>query len=143
MHYQEGMSFMDKLKKKKKGAEPETEKPAEAREVKAVARYVRSAPRKLRLVVDEIRGRSVEEALNILRFAKKRAAKTLEKVLRSAVANAENNHQLSADSLFVYRAFIDGGPTMKRWIPRAMGRASMVHKRTSHITFIVKEGEGV
>ncbi|MDQ7823185.1 MAG: 50S ribosomal protein L22 [Candidatus Eremiobacteraeota bacterium] len=129
-----------KLKKTKQAADPEV---TENREARAVARYVRTAPRKLRLVVDAIRGRQVEEALKILRFTPKRAAKVLEKVLKSAVANAENNLRLSADNLYVHKAFIDGGPVIKRWIPRAMGRASKVHKRTSHITFIVREGEAV
>jgi len=138
------MSFMDKKKQKtRKTSEPDTVEATESREVRAIARYVRTAPRKLRLVMDELRGKTVEKALTILKFTNKRAAKTLEKVLKSAVANAENNFQMSADSLYVHKAFVDGGPTIKRWIPRAMGRASAVHKRTSHITFIVKEGEGV
>jgi large subunit ribosomal protein L22 len=136
------MSFMEKKKEKKKVVEEPGEK-AEAREIKAVARFVRTAPRKLRLVMDELRGRPVEEALKILKFTSKRAARVLEKVLKSAVANAENNFHMSSDSLVIHKAFVDGGPTIKRWIPRAMGRASQVHKRTSHVTFIVKEGEGV
>jgi large subunit ribosomal protein L22 len=138
------MSFMDNKKQKtRKTSESETVETTETREVRAIARYVRTSPRKLRLVMDEVRGKPVEKALTILKFANKRAAKTLEKVLKSAVANAENNFHMSADSLYVHKAFVDVGPTIKRWIPRAMGRASAVHKRSSHITFIVKEGEGV
>ncbi len=115
----------------------------ESREVKAVARFVRTAPRKLRLVMDIVRGKDVKEALTILRFTPQRAARLLEKVLNSAVANAENNFKMDKDSLVVWRAFVDPGPTMKRWIPRAQGRASAIHKRTSHITFVVKESRGV
>ena len=132
-----------KKEKREKTVKKGTSNVDESREVSAVARYVRSAPRKLRLVMDEIRGLPVERALAILRFTTKRAAKTLERVLKSAVANAENNFHLDSSNLYVHRAYIDCGPVMKRWIPRAMGRASQVHKRTSHITFIVKQREGV
>lgn len=133
------------MKREKKAKTVKTEKKelTEPREVRAVARFIRTAPRKLRLVMNEIRGLDVSDALNILKFTPKRAAKTLSRVLKSAVANAENNFHLDTDSLFIHQAFVDGGPTIKRWIPRAMGRASMVHKRTSHITFVVKEREGV
>jgi len=110
-------------------------------EARAVARFVRMAPRKLRLVIDSIRGKMVHDAFHILRFTPKRAARTLEKVLKSAVSNAENNFNLNADSLYIAVAFVDNGPTMKRFIPRAMGRASRIHKRTSHITMIVRERE--
>ncbi len=110
-------------------------------EVRAVAKYVRTAPRKLRLVADLIRGKSVNEARVILQFTAKRAAATLQKVLESAIANAENNAELDAEDLNVYRVFVDEGPTMKRWIPRARGRASGVKKRTSHITVVVKPRE--
>lgn len=112
---------------------------AERKPVRSVARYIRTSARKLRLVVDAIRGKKVKEALNILRFVPKQAAKEVEKVIKSAVANAENNFQLNADALFINRAFVDVGPTMKRFIPRAMGRASHIHKRTSHITIEVME----
>lgn len=132
---------MEKVaKKKKKDEKNENLEKGEVQEARAIARYVRTSPRKLRLVMDEIRGRKVEEAFKILKFTPKRAAKTLEKVLKSAVANAENNKQLDSGNLIVYKAYVDVGPTMKRWIPRAMGRASQIHKRTSHITFIVREG---
>lgn len=105
----------------------------------SVAKYVRTSPRKIRLVIDAIRGRKVQDALNILRFTPKRAAKTVEKVLNSAVANAENNHQMNPDDLYICKVHVDKGPTMMRWIPRAMGRASLIHKRTSHITVSVME----
>ena len=132
-----------KREKKEKTVKTEKKAPAEPREVRAVARFIRTAPRKLRLVMDEIRGLDVQKALSILKFTPKRAAKTLSRVLKSALSNAENNFHLDGDSLFIHKAFVDVGPTIKRWIPRAMGRASMVHKRTSHITFVVKEREGV
>ena len=112
-------------------------------EVRAIARYVRMAPRKLRLVARAIAGRPVTEAKNILDFSPKRAARTMAKILGSAVANAENNRQLDAGDLVISRAFVDAGPTGKGWIPRARGRASQVHKRTSHVTIVVKEREGV
>ncbi|MBI2264364.1 MAG: 50S ribosomal protein L22 [Armatimonadetes bacterium] len=112
------------------------------KEVTAVAKYVRMTPRKLRLVVDLIRGREVSEAENILRFTPKRAAKVLHKVLKSAVANAENNFKMDPGSLFVSKACIDQGPTMKRFMPRAMGRASMIRKRSSHITVGVAVKKG-
>lgn len=111
----------------------------ETKEVRAVAKYIHSTPRKLRLVMDAVRGKAVNEALTILRFTPKRAARILEKVLNSAVANAENNCGMSKDSLVISRAWVDCGPTAKRWIPRAQGRASGIHNRTSHITFVVKE----
>lgn len=110
-------------------------------EVRAVARYLHTSPRKLRLVIDEIRGKAVKEAKIILQFSPKRAAKTLEKVLSSAVANAENNFRMDTDVLFVSQAFVDVGPTQRSWIPRARGRASAIHKRTSHVTICVRERE--
>lgn len=113
---------------------------AEEREARAVAKYVHSTPRKLRLVMDAVRGKAVSEALTILRFTPKRAARILEKVLCSAVANAENNLDMNKDSLVISGAWVDCGPTAKRWIPRAQGRASAIHNRTSHVTFVVKEG---
>lgn len=113
----------------------------DARKARAQARYVRMAPRKLRLVMDAIRGKSVAEARGILRFCGKRAAGPLAKVLESAVANAENNHSMDTSSLVITTAFVDQGPSFKSWIPRARGRASAVHKFTSHITIEVKERE--
>ncbi|MGA9174653.1 MAG: 50S ribosomal protein L22 [Thermoactinomyces sp.] len=108
-------------------------------EAKAVARYVRIAPRKARLVIDLIRGKSVDEALAILRYTPRAASPIIEKVLTSAVANAEHNHNMNTANLVVSKAYVDEGPTMKRYMPRAMGRASRINKRTSHITVVVSE----
>ncbi len=110
-------------------------------EARAVARYVRVSPRKARLVVDLIRGKSVEEAAATLKFTPRAAAEVVEKVLMSAVANAEKNLKIRADDLIVATTFVDEGPTLKRIRPRAMGRASSIHKKTSHITVIVKKRE--
>jgi len=107
---------------------------AERREVKAVARWVRMSPRKARLVAEHIRGRSVPEARTVLAFTPRAAARELEKVLRSAVANAEANHNLVGDELIVSAAYVDEGPVMKRWRARARGRAARIHKPTCHIT---------
>lgn len=108
-------------------------------EVKAITRYVRIAPRKARLVTELIKGKPVEEALTILRFVPKKAARLVDKTLRSAVANAEQNPNIDVDTLYIKGIFVDGGPTMKRWRPRAMGRATKIIKRTSHITVILDE----
>jgi large subunit ribosomal protein L22 len=108
-------------------------------EAKAVARYVRIAPRKARLVIDLIRGKSVDEAFSILRFTPKAASPIIEKVLKSAVANAEHNHNLNVSNLVVKKAYVDEGPTLKRYQPRAQGRAYEIKKRTSHITVVVGE----
>lgn len=108
-------------------------------EAKASARYVRVPPRKARLVVDLIRGRNINEALIIVRFVPKYAARVVEKVLRSALANAQHNHGVrDVDRLFVKEAYVDQGPTLKRFQPRAMGRANMIRKRSSHITIILQ-----
>jgi large subunit ribosomal protein L22 len=106
----------------------------EQQEVKAVARWVRMSPRKARLVVEHIRGRSVPEARTVLAFTPRAAARELEKVLSSAVANAEANHDLDGDELVVSAAYVDEGPVMKRWRPRARGRAARIRKPTCHIT---------
>ena len=108
-------------------------------EVRAVTRYVRISPRKARLVTELIKGKPVEEALTILRFVPKKAARLVDKTLRSALANAEQNPNIDVDTLYIKRIFVDGGPTMKRWRPRAMGRATKIIKRTSHITVILDE----
>ena len=110
-------------------------------EVKAVARFVRVAPRKARIVVDLVRGKSVSDAREILAFTNRAVAETVEKTLNSAVANAEHNNHLRADSLVVKRAYVDEGPTLKRIRPRAKGSASRIRKRTSHITIIVAPRE--
>lgn len=105
----------------------------------ASLRSLRVAPQKVRLVADLIRGKQVEEALNILLFTEKRSAKSLEKLLRSAVANADQRGGVDVDSLYVGAVFVDGGPTMKRYRPRAMGRAGPILKRTSHVTIGLEE----
>jgi large subunit ribosomal protein L22 len=111
-------------------------------EARAVARYVRVSPRKARLVVDLIRGKKIDDARAILKFSPRAAAEIVEKVLNSAVANAERNLHLRSDELIVGSTFVDEGPTLKRIRPRAMGRAFRINKRTSHITVIVKQREG-
>lgn len=105
----------------------------------AKVKNVRIAPRKARLVVDLIRGKTVNEALAILHFTPRGASPIVEKVLRSAVANAEHNYNMDATQLVVKQAYVDEGPTMKRYIPRARGSASRIHKRTSHITVVVND----
>jgi large subunit ribosomal protein L22 len=107
---------------------------AERQEVKAVAKWVHTSPRKARLVVEHIRGRSVPEARTVLAFTQRAAARQVEKVLSSAVANAEANHNLVGDELVVSAAYVDEGPVMKRWRARARGRAAPIHKPTCHIT---------
>jgi large subunit ribosomal protein L22 len=104
----------------------------------AQARFVRMTPMKCRRVVDLVRGLPVQEALDILRFAPQAASEPVGKVLASAVANAENNKQLDARSLVVTQAYVDEGPTLKRFRPRAQGRAYRIRKRTSHITVVVQ-----
>ena len=108
-------------------------------EARAVSRFVRIAPRKARLVADLIRGKKVEEALMILDFVPKKAARLLTKTLKSVIANAENQQRVDVDRLFVRRVTIDGGSTLKRFLPRAHGRATPLRKRTSHITIVVDE----
>ncbi|MGB3681151.1 MAG: 50S ribosomal protein L22 [Rubrobacteraceae bacterium] len=102
--------------------------------MRAVAKYVRIAPRKARLVADEIRGKSYPQAVSALQFTNKRAAEIVSGVVNSAAANAENNNDLDPDDLFVREIRVDEGPTIKRYRARAMGRATMIRKRTSHIT---------
>jgi len=106
-------------------------------EAKAVLRFVRVAPRKARVVVDLIRGQQVPHALSVLKYTPRAAAKVVEKVLRSAVANAEQKELGASDEMWVSRAFVDCGPTYKRFRATSMGRAHSVHKRTSHITVVV------
>ena len=112
-------------------------------QAKAIARTVRIAPRKVRLVVDLIRGKQVGEAVAILRHTPKAASPVVEKVLKSAVANAEHNYELDVNNLVVSEVFFDEGPTLKRFRPRAQGRASAINKRTSHITVVVSEKKEV
>ena len=106
----------------------------QVKEVRAAAKWVRITPRKARLVVEHIRGRSVPEARTMLAFTERAAAREIDKLLRSAVANAEANHDLIGDDLVVKTVFVDEGPTMKRWRARARGRAVRIRKRTCHIT---------
>ncbi len=108
-------------------------------EAKAVAKYIRIAPRKSRVVIDLIRGKSVADAFAILKFTPKVGAEVVDKVLRSAVANAENNFDMNVDALYVSEAYVDQGPTLKRIHPRSRGQAFKILKRTSHITIVVKE----
>lgn len=110
-------------------------------EAKAIARFVRVSPRKARIVIDQIRGKSVPAAREILKFTNRAVAEVVEKTLNSAVANAENNQHLRVDNLVVKAAFADEGPTLKRIRPRAKGSASPIRKRTSHITVIVAPRE--
>ena len=112
-----------------------------AKEAKAVAKFVRIAPRKVRIVMDLIRGKDVADAFAILKFTPKRGSKFIEKVLKSAVANAENNHEMDSEKLFVSTCFVDQGPTLKRIHPRSRGQAFGILKHTSHITVIVSEKE--
>ena len=115
-------------------------------EARAIQRTVRQSPRKMRLVVDLIRGRAVNEAFAILKFSKKGAAKQVSKVLLSAVANAreqsrKTDARLDEDALYVKAAWVDEGPALKRWMPAAMGRATPIKKRTSHVTIVVATKE--
>ena len=108
-------------------------------ESKAVAKFVRITPRKVRIVLDLIRGKNVAEAFAILKFTPKAGADVVEKVLRSAVANAENNFDMDVDKLFIKTAFADQGPTLKRIHQRSRGQAFKILKRTSHVTIVVDE----
>ncbi|HEX3428496.1 MAG TPA: 50S ribosomal protein L22 [Candidatus Limnocylindrales bacterium] len=109
--------------------------------VSATAKYLRGSTRKANLVVAAIKGRPVEEAASLLRFMPQHAAQDVLRVLRSATANAENNHNLSAEDLFVAEAQANEGPTIKRWRPRAQGRAFPIHKPMTHITIVVADRE--
>ena len=109
------------------------------RGVRAEAKYVRISPRKARLVAEHIRGRSVPEARAVLAFTSREAARALEKVLQSAVSNAETNHGIAEDRLYISAAYVDGGPVLKRWRARARGRVARIRKRTCHITVRLAE----
>jgi large subunit ribosomal protein L22 len=108
-------------------------------EARAIARHIRIAPRKMRLVVNLIRGKRVGEALAILKHTPKAASPVVEKVLMSAVANAENNHNMDAEKLVVSTIFVDQGSTLKRFHPRSQGRAFSILKHTSHVTVVLTE----
>ena len=104
---------------------------------RAFLRGFRESPRRVRMVAEMIRGKKVEDALAVLRFQQRKAAKMLTKVLTSAIANASENDHADADKLVVTRVDIDGGPVQKRWLPRSMGRANRLNRRTSHVTVVV------
>jgi len=120
---------------------------ATASEARAIQRTTRQSPYKMRLVIDEIRGKNVNEALAYLKFSKKHAARQIEKTLASAVANAEHRAReagspLDVDRLYVKHAIVNEGPKLKRFTPAAMGRATPIQKRTSHVEIVVAEKEG-
>ncbi len=110
-------------------------------EAKATAKYIKISSRKARQIIDLIRGKKADEALAMLQFVPKKASRLVYKVLKSAIANAENNLDLNSDQLVVSKAFVDQGPTMKRIRARAMGRAYVIRKRSSHITIAVSDME--
>lgn len=156
----------DPIEKKPKASKPKAEKPAakkaaapektvapkakkarprkqgpvfEGPEVRAIAKWIRTAPRKLRLVADMVRGKKASEAVTLLDFTNKRAARTLNKVIRSAIANAENNHELDTNKLWLSQLYVDQGPMFKRYLPKSRGRATPVLKYGSHITVVVRQ----
>jgi len=108
-------------------------------EIRAAARFVRISPQKVRLVMGQVRGKKVEEALNLLSFAPQRGARIVKKLIDSAVANAQENAAMDVDSLYISKIYADEGPILKRWRPRALGRATRIRKRTSHLTVILGE----
>lgn len=109
--------------------------------VKAQAKYIRMSPSKVRLVLDQVRGMPAADALVLLQFSERRASESVFKVVKSAIANASENYGFDAEELVVTECFADEGPTLKRWRPRARGRATAIQKRTSHITIVVSDGE--
>ncbi len=110
-------------------------------EARAIAKYVPMGPRRVRQVIDLIRNRGVDEALAILKFTRKAASVPVEKALKSALANAGNAPKVNIDRLYIEKAYVDAGPSLKRFRPRAMGRATQILKRSSHITVVLKERE--
>ena len=108
-------------------------------EAKAICRYLKTSPQKARLVVDLIRGKKVDEALTILSYNNKAVSRDILKIVKSAVANAENTKNLDVDKLYVSKAFVDAGPTMKRTHSKAMGRGALIRRRSSHVTVVVAE----
>lgn len=108
-------------------------------EARAIVKYVRISPRKAQLVADLVRGKKVDEALAILKFTPRGAAPIIEKLVKSAVANAENNHNMNADNLYISEIYANQGSTMRRFRPRAFGRAGIIRKRTSHIGVVLRE----
>jgi len=110
-------------------------------EAKAHVKHVRISSRKVKMVIDLIRGKTVDEAMAILRYTPKKAAAIVEKLVKSAAANAENNHDMNPDNLYIAEIYANQGSTLKRFKPRAMGRANVIRKRTSHISVVLKEKE--
>jgi len=107
--------------------------------VQAVGKYLRISARKARLITDLIKGKKVEDGMNLLKYSPKRGSRFVLKVLNSAVANADQNPNIDVDTLIIRNAYADEGPTLKRWRPRAMGRATRIRKRTSHVTVVLEE----
>jgi large subunit ribosomal protein L22 len=131
----------------KKAARRTVERSEPLPDATAIQRATRQSPYKMRLVIDQIRGKNVNEALGLLRFSKKHAAKQIEKTLNSAVANAEHaarqaNESLDVDELYVKKAIVNEGPKIKRYMPAAQGRATPIQKRTSHVHIVVGAKEG-
>ena len=110
-------------------------------EVKATAKFLRISPRKVKLVIDIVRGKNVEEAVDVLTFTHKKAALMVKKVVQSAASNATANNNMNEDDLFISKIYVNEGPTLKRFKPRARGRATRIRKRTSHITVFVSDGK--
>jgi len=111
-------------------------------EVSAKLRHLRMAPRKVRLVADSVRGKPVQEAVDQLQFMKRAAARPLGKLIRSAISNADQKGGIDVDTLYIKKVTVDQGPTLKRWLPRARGRADRIQKKTSHVTIILDELRG-
>jgi len=110
-------------------------------EAKAVEKYMRISPRKVKLVIDLVKDKKVEDAVNVLSFTPKKAAEMVKKAISSAAANAVENHGMAEDDLFISKIYVNEGPTLKRFRPRARGRATRIRKRTSHITVFVSDGK--
>ncbi len=106
-------------------------------ETRAAAKFIRISPQKIRLVMNQVRGKKVEEALNLLTFSPQRGARILRKLIDSAIANAQENAGLDVDTLYIKRIYADQGPTLKRWRARALGRATRIQKKTSHLTVVL------
>jgi ribosomal protein L22 len=133
---------------KKPAAKPKAKPPAEKSApapvvVRASARYVRTAPRKARLVADQVRGLQIDKARALLQFSPRSAARDIQKLIDSAASNAENNHELVADDMRIAEITVDEGPTLRRYRPRALGRATRINKRTSHISVALSPAEEI
>ena len=137
-----GSDRVDKAKRRTKKRVRAEQRRSLRPKTMSLGQYVRISAQKVRLVCDQIRGKRVEEALSVLEFTPRKGAKIVAKVLRSGIANAENNQNLDVDSLFVKRIEVGPGPTLKRFLPRAQGRATPLLKRTSHITIVLDETSG-